>query len=325
MTTAALTVRPDSPAALARLEDKARGFISESSAPNTLRAYAADWRTFTAWCEARGASPLPAEPGIVAAYLADRASPDSGAPAKVSTLRRALTAINRAHQAEGHPKPSAAEPVRLVMRGVIRELGTAPTRKAPATLEVIQAMVGNLPEGPKGIRDRALILLGVAGAFRRAELAALEVLDLEFTAAGVVVTVRQSKTDQAGEGATVAVACGVHLATCPVRALRAWLELAGVTEGPVFRSVTRHGRIGESMTPKTVARVVKSAASGAGLDPDTFGAHSLRAGHATQARRAGAGRWEIKRQGRWKSDAVVEGYIREVDQWRDNTSAMLGL
>ncbi len=324
-TTTAITTRPETSPTLARAEGKAREYIREAMAPNTRRAYGADWRTFAAWCEAQGMAALPADAGTVAAYLSDRANPDAGAPAALSTLRRALVAINRAHATAGHPKPSTHEGVRQTMRGIGRDLGAKRTRKAPATVDVIQAMVGTLPVSLKGDRDRALILLGMAGAFRRSELAALDVSDLNLTDAGLVVTVRQSKTDQTGEGATVAIAYGSNRSTCPVRSLKAWLDAASVTDGPVFRSVTRHGRVGASMTGRTVARVVKAAAAAAGLDAATFGAHSLRAGHATQARRGGAGRWEIKRQGRWKSDAVVEGYVREVDQWRDNTSTMLGL
>jgi integrase len=152
-------------------------------------------------------------------------------------------------------------------------------------------------DGLIGCRDRALVLLGFAGAFRRSELVALEVADCVFGREGLTVLLRRSKTDQDGQGRKVGIPYGSNPETCPMRVLQRWLEQSGVTTGPVFRSLNRHGQVQPAgLSGIDVARVVKKLAERAGLDPAKFAGHSLRAGHATAAAIAGASERSIMNQ-----------------------------
>ena len=176
-----------------------RDYAEAQHAASTCACYDRDWRIFTAWCAARHASPLPAEPATVAAFLASQASVGG---VKASTIGRRLAAIRYAHRLAGVvDSPTSSELVRATLRGIRRKLGTALEQKAPATADVIAAMLKHCPaETLIGARDRALIALGFAGAFRRSELIALRVEDLADCADGLIVTIRHSKTDQEGQG-----------------------------------------------------------------------------------------------------------------------------
>jgi integrase len=177
----------------------------------------------------------------------------------------------------------------------------------------------------RGQRNRALLLLGFAGAFRRSELVALDVEDLEFQRNGVVVTLRRSKTDQEGESRRIGVPYGSSELTCPVRALQGWLELGAIIEGPVFRAVDRHGNLGGQLGDHAVARLVKEHAVLVGLDPTRYAGHSLRAGLATSAADGGASDRAIMRQTGHRSAAMVNRYVREGRLFRDNAALLAGL
>jgi site-specific recombinase XerC len=186
------------------------------------------------------------------------------------------------------------------VRGIRRTLGTAKLRKAPATADKMVAMVTLGRVDMKGIRDRALLLLGFAGAFRRSELVALDIADLEFCEGGLRVTIRRSKTDQEGVGATIAIVPGAI--ACPVKAVGAWLNAAGITEGPVFRPVARGGRVGSArLSDRAVANVVKAHAGRAGLNAADFSGHSLRSGFLTSAASRGASIFKMMDVSRHKS------------------------
>jgi integrase len=186
-------------------------------------------------------------------------------------------------------------------------------------------MVRALPAGLVGTRDRALLLLGFAGALRRSELVALEVADARLTREGLEVTIRRSKTDQEGEGQKVGIPRGEHKDTCPVRAYSAWLEEAGIPEGRVFRSVSRHGAINGTMSDRAVALVVKRAALRVGVEAGNLAGHSLRAGLVTAAAAAGVAERAIMNQTRHRSIAVMRSYIRDGSIFRDNAAAAVGL
>jgi site-specific recombinase XerD len=175
--------------------ERARAYIDAATAANTRRAYRSDWADFAAWCAAHGLPTLPADPETVALYLAALAQ-----VAKVSTVQRRLTAIAKAHRAGGYETPTRSEAVHLTMRGIRRTHGVAPTQKAPAVLADLRAMLATCPYNLIGIRDRAILLLGFAGAFRRSELVSLDVTDLAFGEDGLTITLRRSKGDQGGEG-----------------------------------------------------------------------------------------------------------------------------
>ncbi|MDE2099705.1 MAG: tyrosine-type recombinase/integrase [Patescibacteria group bacterium] len=304
------------------LTSTAQQYVAHAKADNTLRAYQSDWRQFVAWCEDHSCASLPASPETVAVYLAAEA--DAGR--RPSTLTRRISAISQAHQAAGHPTPTTDAPVAAVMAGIRRVHGTAPQAKAAATTADLRRMVETLPQGLLGIRDRALLLVGFAGALRRSELVGLDVIDVAIGDQGATITLRRSKTDQEGQGRLVGIPYGSHPSTCPVRALQAWLEAAQITAGPVFRSVNRHGQIQPGrLGDRAVALVVQRAASAAGLDATHYAGHSLRAGLATSAAAAGVEERVIMAQTGHRSVAMVRRYIREGSLWRDNAAGRVGL
>ncbi len=215
--------------------------------------------------------------------------------------------------------------MRTVWEGIRRTHGAAQRCVVPLTGDAIRAVVAALPpKAPKGVRDRALVLLGFAGAFRRSELVALDVADVTVDLSrGIVVLVRRSKTDQLGEGAEVAIPYGSQPEVCPVRALDAWRAASGVSEGALFRSVDRHGRVGGRLDGRDVARTLKALAARAGIASALVSGHSLRAGLATTAALAGRSDRAIMLQGRWKSRTMVDRYVRTADAWRENAAAGL--
>ena len=301
---------------------RANDYIADSLSENTRRAYAWGWGLFCDWCKANGVPPLPAAPATVAAFFSAMA--DQGKkPATISQLR---AAVRMAHETAGHADPTSHKQVKLTMKGIRRTLGTAPVKKAAILTEDIRAMVRSLPDSLLGARDRALLLVGFAGAFRRSEVAALTVDCIEHTAEGVKVFLPKSKTDQEGRGRYVGIKRTANAETCPVRALAAWIAAADIESGPVFRNVDRHGRIGETaVTPQVVALVVKRSAIAAGLDPAKYSGHSLRAGFVTQTAMNGAAVSNIMRQTGHTSPATVQGYIRMANLFVNNPSGMLGL
>ena len=301
--------------------DRAREFARASKADSTVRGYRTDWRDFCDWCERHGQRALAAAPETVAAYLAECAE-----RLKVGSIQRRLNAIAEAHKAMALESPTTSGIVRNTFKGIRRTLGIANAQKAAALTADIRAMVNSSDEGLIGLRDRALVLLGFAGAFRRSELVALDASDLDFNRDGLTVTLRRSKTDQEGRGRRVGVPYGSNPHTCPVRTLQEWLERSDGIEGPVFRSISRHGAAQQgSLSPVDVARIVKKLAKRAGLDSDKYSGHSLRAGHATSAAAAGASERSIMDQTGHRSVQMVRRYIREASLFRENSAGKLGL
>ena len=216
--------------------------------------------------------------------------------------------------------------MRATLKGIRRTLGTATEQKAPTLTDDIRAMVDATDAGLIGARDRALILLGFAGAFRRSELVSLDIEDCTFGKDGLTVTLRRSKTDQDGAGRKIGIPYGSNPETCPVRTIQAWTEQAGIAAGPLFRSINRHGQVQAGrLSPVDVARVVKKLALRAGLDPAKYAGHSLRAGHATSAAIAGASERSIMNQAGHRSVQMVQRYIRDGSLFRENSAGKLGL
>ncbi len=307
---------------LQEMAGRARDYAGQARAANTVRAYRADWADFTAWCAAHDLAPLPAAPATVALYLTHLA----GAGRKVSTLQRRLSAIAQAHKAAELESPTGHATVRTVWAGIRRQHGVAPAGKAPLVTAELRRLVEGLPDTLAGHRDRALLLLGFAAALRRAELISLDVDDMAVTGDGLVVSLRRSKTDQEGQGRTIGVPYGSRPQTCPVRALQAWLAASGLSEGPLFRPINRHGQVGaERLSDRAVALIVKRAAEAAGLDPARYAGHSLRAGLATAAAQAGVSERAIMQQTGHRSVTMVRRYIRDGSLFRDNAAAAVGL
>ncbi len=308
---------------MATYEPRARAFIVAAKASNTLRAYRADWKHFKAWCAEHGQASLPALPETVAYYLTALAGTH-----KPATLQRRLTAITKAHQAAGHASPASTQHacVSEILKGIKRTVGTAQPGKEPLFTLDLRKMIRALPDNLQGVRDRALLVMGFAGGFRRSELTALDINDVAETDEGLVLWLRRSKTDQEGKGSKIALPWGSHEETCPVRSYRAWKADAQLTQGAVFRGVDNRGQLAsDRLDSNSVARIVKRAARRVGLDPVPYAGHSLRAGFCTQAYLNGVPELAIMRQSRHKSLDTVRKYIRDRSLFRDNPAAKLGL
>jgi site-specific recombinase XerD len=296
--------------------DAARDFALSEKSGATRRAYRSDFDIFTAWCNARGVVSLPAAPETVKVFLASQAI----GGIKTSTLGRRVAAIRYAHKLAGFEPPTGSELVKSELRGIRRTIGAAPEQKDPATADRAVSMVAMIPDTLAGLRNRALILLGFAGAFRRSELVALTVGDLIDGQGGLRVMIRKSKTDQEGAGQEIAIPSGGKLRA--VEAVKAWLAAAGITNGPVFRPITRSGTVlPDALTDKSVALIVKTYAERAGLDPAAYAGHSLRAGFLTSAAENGANVFKMMEVSRHRSVDTLRGYVRRADLFKDHAGA----
>jgi site-specific recombinase XerD len=305
------------PGALTTAEiDATMAYAEAERAAATRAAYASDWHQFAIWCHTRAATPLPAHAGIVAAYLSHLAQ--SGL--RASSIGRKAAAISHRHKLAGHEPPTNREGVKAVLRGIRRTNGAAREGKAPATADILTAMLRLCLPTLAGSRDRALLALGFAGAFRRSELVALEVADLTEAPDGLRIRIRRSKTDQEAEGAEIAIPRGYRLR--PVEALQAWLAAAEISDGPLFRPVLKGGRIQrEPLSAFSAAQIVKRYAERAGLDPAAYAGHSLRSGFLTSAAESGASIVKMIEVSRHKSVDVLRGYVRRADLFREHAGA----
>lgn len=295
------------------LRETFRAYVREAVSGNTRRAYRADLEHFLAW----GGS-ISASPENVATYLSAHAE-----ALAIATLKRRLAAISVAHEAKGLPSPTTTKLVKAALRGIQRTHG-APQREAkPLLVEDLLRIMAVLGDGPKDVRDKALLLVGFAGGFRRSELIALDREDIEMVRQGMIVTIKRSKTDQTGAGRKV----GIPLARgryCPVHALENWLATAEIETGAVFRSVTRHHLIsGIRLSDRAVSAIVKERAKAIGLDSAHYSGHSLRAGLATSAAMAGISALAIRRQTGHRSDATLARYVRSGELFVNNAAGNL--
>ena len=306
------------PAALAPDLTRAAELAREEKAASTRRAYRSDFRIFQAWCEDRGVSSLPAAAETVAAFLAS----DVEAGSRPSTLGRRVSAIRYAHKLAGHPPPTDDERVKATMRGIRRTVGTAPRKKTPATAERIVAMALATGADMKGLRDRAVLLVGFAGAFRRSELVALNVEDLAESEQGFKVIIRHSKTDQEGVGQTIAIIARQR-GLPRDGARRRGSTAAGIIAGPIFRSVKKGGAVAGRLPAQSVADIVKTYAERVGLDPTLFAAHSMRSGFLTSAAKRGASIFKMMDQSRHRSVETLRGYVRDAEIFKEHAGAGL--
>lgn len=291
-----------------------------SKAGETKRALLKNWTRFEDWCRTSGAQALPATPEAVERFLlhladrhpvSDRGGHVLRRGLKPAAIAQALWAINTRHRMAGLPVPGDSPQVRTAMAGIRRRKGTRPRQQAPLTIEHLRAI--RFRDGLKGLRDKALLLVGFAGCLRRSEIVAARVEHLEETRFGLRLFLARSKTDQEGAGAWVDILRASRYADmCPVEALLAWLAAARIAEGPLFRSVGkgRNPRVGDSLSAASVDAIVKQAAGAAGLDARRYGGHSLRAGQATWLSENGKSPTLIARHGRWKSLNMVLTYCR---------------
>lgn len=300
-----------------KLTAKSKRRMSKSKSSNTLKSYSADWNDFTDWCESKKLAPLPCEPETIVNYISDLAD-----HAKANTVSRRVTAISENHIAAGYAEHNPAKDamVRNAMQGIRREKGTFQHGKAPILLETI-SLLADLLEGNDlvSIRDKALLFLGFAGAFRRSELVAVQLDDITFSPQGMVVFIPQSKGDQLGHGSQIAIPYSPDKATCTVRAVQKWIEAAGIHSGPLFRGFKRNHEPRETqLSDKAVALIVKKYMEQLGLNPDDFAGHSLRRGFATSAAQHDLDALSIMRQTRHKSEKMVHRYIEQGNLFKEN-------
>ena len=316
---------PDAPTpARARSRRLADGYLVAADAPSTVRAYTADWTHFSLWCTSRELAPMPASPALVGDYLADL-----GEGYARSTLRRKIAAIARANRHAGHPLDTRHPSIRDVLRGIGRTHGSPPKRAQALATEEVQRLVATCDAGLVGLRDRALLLVAFAGALRRSELCGIEVEYIAWKPRSLELLIPRSKTDAEGEGARIGIPRGKAQATCPVRALRAWLDAAGIEHGPVFRAVTRHNTIRTSaLSGEAVRLIVRKRARLAGIKGsrlEPISSHGLRAGFVTSAYRAHVPDEEIMGHSRHRSLATMRSYVRRSKLSHASPAGKIGL
>ena len=303
-----------------------RDYLDAALSPNTRRAYAHAWREFSNFCAASNLTPLPASTATVLAYIGwlDRARHN-----RPTTIHIKMAALRYVHAraCPSVPNPIESPEVRDALVGLGRLRRAARIRKSALLTPDLARALATLPDTPAGWRDRAILLVGFAGAFRRSELVALDMADVTMRKTHAVLRLRGSKTDRAAEGEHKVIHAEEDPALCPVRALAAWLAVLrahGLTAGPLFVRMDATGKpINRRLSAQSVALIVKRAAAAAGLDAREFSGHSLRAGFITSAALAGAQEHDIQRVSGHKSADVLRQYIRDsgVGQARAQHSA----
>lgn len=289
-------------------------FYFQQYAPSTLESYRSDWKIFCSWCRERGFSQLPADPVNVATFLCYQA--EKGL--KASTISRRRVAIRYYHSLAGaEPYPTDSEIVRAAMRGIRRTIGLQREPKEPLIAERIKRMVQFVPDTLIGKRDKAILLLGFAGAFRRSELIKITVRDLLMVEEGMRVILRRSKTDQEGAGQIVPVIKGDKV--CPVTAVKEWIKAGQIESGPIFRRIRKWGHVCEEpLTGYSIGRIVKIYAEKAGYDPSQIAGHSLRSGFLTSAAMNGASIFRMMAISRHKSMQTLQKYVRMADEFNNH-------
>lgn len=318
-----MSVRELSEAARAAL-DRAEADAAQAKSAATARAYRADLADFRGFCAETGLAAFPASPETVAAFLSARAATHSHA-----TLRRRLAAIGAGQAAAGFPWLPGHPIIRDTLRGIARRL---PARSRPAgalTTDLIRRLVATCDSGMTGARDRAMLLIGYAGALRRAELVAIERNHISFETFGLRLLIPTSKTDQEGQGAEIGIPRGMKRDTCPVRAIEEWLRLSECDMGPVFRRIDRWGGLDmQGLHPDAVRRILLHRARMAGITMsgrDRLSPHGLRAGFITEAYQAGARDEDIMQHSRHRSLVAMRRYVRRAKAVQDSPAKLLGL
>lgn len=299
------------------LSDKSMNSLSVTKANHTIDAYESDWNDFCDWCRYHHQTSYPAKPETIVNYINDLAD-----YAKASTIRRRISAISENYNASGDhvENPCRAWIVKEALIGLTRLKGTVQKGKTPIYWEEIEEMIHRMDlSSLQALRDRAVLLLGFMGAFRRSELAGLDVENIRKYPQGIVVTIRHSKTDQTSAGQQIGIPYLSHSSMDCIHALQEWLTAAGITSGPLFRSFLKNGKVSSRrLSDKSINLIVKKYAASIGLNPEMYGAHSLRHGFATYAALQGVEERLIMKQTRHRSVEMVRRYINEADLFTNN-------
>jgi site-specific recombinase XerD len=280
--------------------------LRNSKSTNTLRAYQSDYNDFSLFCSKNGFQAMPTEPKIVSLYITHLAS-----YSKFSTLKRRLASISIIHKTKGHYIDTKHPIIVENLMGIKRTNGSNQKGKKPLLINdlklLIQAIDDSREKNIRKIRDKALVLIGFSGGFRRSELVDIEYEDIEFVEEGVKIFVKRSKTDQSGEGMTKAIPYFDNINFCPVKALNKWIVEAELKDGKIF-----------NISDKNVALIIKKYANYAGLDAHRYAGHSLRSGFATSTAESGAEERNIMAMTGHKSTEMVRRYIKEANLFKNN-------
>ena len=276
--------------------------LNNSKSNNTLRAYKSDFRDFSSFCSKNGFSSIPTQPKIIALYITHLSK-----TSKFSTLKRRIASISVIHKLKGHYLDTKHPIIMENLHGIKRTLGSRQKTKKPILINDLKLIIKVIDE--KKIRDKALILVGFAGGFRRSELINVYYEDIEFVKQGVKILIKRSKTDQSGEGSIKAIPYFENNEYCPVTALKNYIK-------EKFKN-KKEGRVFE-ISDKSVALIIKRYAEKAGLDPSKYSGHSLRSGFATTAAEFGAEERNIMAMTGHKTTQMVRRYIQEANLFRNN-------
>jgi integrase len=307
-----------------QLHEAAANLADEALSEQTRVCYRGDWNRWVKWCKAHGFHPL-GPSGHLALYIAHLVEQEY----KIPTIDRALSAISLAYRLADKPNPRKDPAVAAVFQGARRRVGIAPEQMTAILPSELQKMVEALPMGDharlRSIRNRAALVMGFFGGFRRSELLSLDVSDVAEVPEGLKVLVRKSKTDQVGRGRLVGLPYQSVISICPVRALREWILASGITSGPIFRTISKDGMevLETRLCTRQFCDVVKSCAQRVGLT-GKYGGHSLRAGLVTAAVRAKKNPKSIMAQTGHKTMDILMRYVREQGMFDDNAAAGLG-
>ena len=276
--------------------------LKNSKADNTLRAYQSDFRDFSAFCAKNGFSSMPSQPKIIALYITHLSK-----SSKFSTLKRRIASISVLHKLKGYYLDTKHPIIMENLHGIKRTLGSRQKAKKPILINDLKSIIKVIDENK--IRDKALILIGFSGGFRRSELVNIHYDDIEFVTEGVKILIKRSKTDQTGEGSVKAIPYFDNQEFCPVVALKNYLnkKFSNTNEGKIF-----------NISDKSVALIVKRYAEKAGLDSSKYAGHSLRSGFATTAAEFGAEERNIMAMTGHKTTQMVRRYIQEANLFKNN-------
>ena len=323
--------------ALDRLVETARDYARQAASENTRRAYAKDWAQFARWCRIRGADPLPPSPELIGLYIADLAAPQGKAPAlSVASIERRLSGLGWGYAQRGERLDRKDRHIATVLAGIRRKHARPPVQKEAILPEDIRAMIATLPHDLRGLRDRALLLIGFAGGLRRSEIVSLDHAKDDTPDSGGWIQILDDGALLTLRGKTgwreVEIARGSSDQTCPVHALTQWLHFARIDFGPIFVAVSRNGlkATQDRLSDKHVARLIKQTVREAGIRPDLpeaerlrlYSGHSLRAGLASSAE---VDERYVQKQLGHASAEMTRRYQRRRDRFRVNLTKAAGL
>ncbi len=303
---------------LKALHEETLNNLKTSKANNTLRAYKSDFRDFGAFCIKHGFNSMPTDPKIVSLYLTYLSK-----TSKISTLRRRLVSIGIVHKMKGHYLDTKHPIIIENLMGIKRSKGSMQTGKKPILINHLKQIINVINEQEIAeivkLRNKAIILIGFGGGFRRTELISIDYEDLEFVEEGLKITLRRSKTDQFGEGMIKGLPYFTNKTYCPVVNIKNWIKQSKIKTGPIFRRFAKGSTLTKHrLTDQSVVLIIKEYLKIAGIENQNFSGHSLRSGFATVAAESGADERSIMAMTGHKTTQMVRRYIREANIFKNN-------